>query len=69
MNYHHWKNSEHKNNIMLKIKDDVVLYPYGKACNGFDSKSELSQEILEHLQSRFPDDIEEIKEAKQSIKK
>jgi len=54
---------------MLKIKDDVVIYPYGKACNGFDNKSELSQEILEHLQSRFPDDIEEIKEAKQSIKK
>jgi hypothetical protein len=29
----------------------------------------LSQEQLEHLQSRFPDDIEEIKETKSSKSK
>jgi len=51
---------------MLKIKNDVVIYPYGKQCNGFDNKSELSQEVLEHLQTRFPDDIEEVKQDKKN---
>jgi hypothetical protein len=49
---------------MLKIKDHVVIYPYGKTANGFDHKTKLSQEILEHLKTRFPDEIEEIKQDK-----
>jgi hypothetical protein len=45
---------------MLKIKKDSVIYPYGAGGNSFTSESEISQPILEHLQTRFPDDIEEV---------
>jgi len=52
--------------MALKIKDGVSIWAYGKGSNPFTSESKLSQEQLEHLKSRFPDDIEEIKETKSS---
>ncbi len=52
--------------MALKIKDGVEIWAYGKASNPFTSESQLSQEQLEHLQQRFPDEIEEIKETKSS---
>ena len=52
--------------MALKIKDGIEIWAYGKGSNPFTSESKLSQEQLEHLQSRFPDDIEEIKETKSS---
>ena len=52
--------------MALKIKDGVSIWAYGKGSNPFTSESNLSQEQLEHLKSRFPDDIEEIKETKSS---
>ena len=55
--------------MALRIKSGVEIYAYGKGCKVFTSESELSQEILEHLKSRFPDDIEEIKEPKKEPKK
>jgi membrane protein involved in colicin uptake len=45
--------------MALRIKSGVEIYAYGKGCKAFTSESELSQEILEHLKSRFPDDIED----------
>lgn len=50
----------------LKIKDGVKIWAYGPASNPFTSESNLSQEQLKHLQTRFPDEIEEIKETKSS---
>ena len=55
--------------MALKIKDGVEIWAYGPQCNSFTSESELSQEQLEHLVSRFPDDIEEVKETKSSKSK
>lgn len=49
---------------MLKIKEGSEIYPYGPQAQPFNSESELSQEILEHLKSRFPDDIEDSEETK-----
>ena len=55
---------------MLAIKEGVEIHAYGKSDNPFTSKTELSQAILEHLQTRFPDEIIEIKETKDTkIKK
>ena len=56
---------------MLKIKEDVKLYPFGisKDVEALTSESELSQSSLEYLKEKFPDDVEEIKEAKQLNKK
>jgi hypothetical protein len=45
--------------MALKIKDGVEIWAYGPASNPFTSESNLSQEQLEHLQQRFPDEIEE----------
>jgi hypothetical protein len=45
--------------MALKIKDGVKIWAYGPASNPFTSESNLSQEQLEHLKSRFPDEIEE----------
>ena len=53
----------------LKIKDGIEIWAYGPNSNPFTSDSELSQEQLEHLQTRFPDEIEEIKETKSSKNK
>ena len=50
--------------MALKIKEGVKIHAYGHTAGHFDSNSTLSQEILEHLKTRFPDDIEEIKEEK-----
>jgi hypothetical protein len=53
----------------LKIKDGVEIWAYGPASNPFTSESNLSQEQLEHLKSRFPDEIEEVEQAdKKSLK-
>jgi hypothetical protein len=52
--------------MALKIKDGVEIWAYGPNANPFTSDSALSQEQLEHLQTRFPDEIEEIKETKSS---
>lgn len=43
----------------LKIKEGVEIRAYGSGCEAFTSESDLSQAILEHLQIRFPDDIED----------
>jgi hypothetical protein len=45
--------------MALKIKDGIEIWAYGPASNPFTSESNLSQEQLEHLQTRFPDEIEE----------
>ena len=52
---------------MLKIKEGVKLYPFGisKDAEPLTSESKLSQESLEFLKVKFPDDVEEIKESKQ----
>jgi hypothetical protein len=52
--------------MVLKIKDGVEIWAYGPKSNPFTSDSKLSQEQLEHLKERFPDQIEEIKETKSS---
>lgn len=45
--------------MALKIKDGVEIWAYGPSSNPFTSESNLSQDQLEHLKSRFPDEIEE----------
>ena len=55
--------------MALKIKDGVEIWAYGPASNPFTNESKLSQDQLEHLKSRFPDDIEDDKEAKISKSK
>ena len=55
--------------MALKIKEGEKIWAYGAAGNAFDENSNLSQAILEHLKSRFPDQIEEIKEPKKEPKK
>ena len=52
---------------MLKIKEGFELYPFGitKDAEPLTSKSELSQSSLEYLKAKYPDQIEEVKEAKQ----
>jgi hypothetical protein len=52
--------------MALKIKDGIEILAYGPNSNPFTSDSKLSQEQLEHLKERFPDEIEEIKETKSS---
>ena len=55
--------------MALKIKDGIEIWAYGPASNPFTSESVLSQEQLEHLKSRFPDEIEESEQAeKKSLK-
>jgi hypothetical protein len=55
--------------MALKIKDGIEIWAYGPKSNPFTSESNLSQEQLEHLQQRFPDEIEEVKESKSSKSK
>lgn len=52
---------------MLKIKKGEVIKPYGQAGGSFDDQSELSQEVLEHLKSRFPESIEDTEVKKVSF--
>ncbi len=55
----------------LKIKEGAVIAPYGPQSNSFTSESELSQDVLAHLQSRFPEEIEgelEAEEIKEPVK-
>lgn len=55
--------------MALKIKDGVSIWAYGRGSNPFTSESNLSQEQLEHLKSRFPDEIEETEQQeKKSLK-
>ena len=54
--------------MALKIKKGEKIQAYGATSKAFDENSQLSQEILEHLKSRFPDQIEEIKENKEAKK-
>ena len=56
---------------MLKIKEGVKLYPFGisKDAEALTSESKLSQESLEFLKLKYPDDVEEIKESKQKLNK
>jgi hypothetical protein len=55
--------------MALKIKDGIEIWAYGPASNPFTSESVLSQEQLEHLKSRFPDEIEETEQQeKKSLK-
>jgi len=55
--------------MALKIKAGERIQAYGAGSKAFDENSNLSQAILEHLKSRFPDQIEEIKEPKKEPKK
>jgi hypothetical protein len=55
--------------MALKIKKGESIQAYGASSKAFDENSQLSQAILEHLKSRFPDQIEEIKEPKKEPKK
>jgi hypothetical protein len=52
---------------MLKIKEGVELFPFGlsKDAEALTSESKLSQESLEFLKLKYPEDIEEVKESKQ----
>lgn len=52
---------------MLKIKKGEVIHPYGQAGGSFNDQSELSQGILEHLKSRFPESIEDTEVKKVSF--
>lgn len=54
--------------MALKIKDGIEIWAYGPASNPFTSESNLSQEQLEHLQTRFPDEIEEVETEKKILK-
>jgi hypothetical protein len=54
--------------MALKIKDGVEIWAYGPRSNPFTSESNLSQEQLEHLQQRFPDEIEEVETDKKISK-
>ena len=45
--------------MALQIKKGSEISPYGEYSKSFTSEDNLSQEVLEHLQTRFPDDIEE----------
>lgn len=56
---------------MLRIKEGVKLYPFGlhKDAEALTSESKLSQESLEYLKVKFPDDVEEVKESKQKLNK
>jgi hypothetical protein len=56
---------------MLKIKEGVKLFPFGpsKDAEALTSESKLSQESLEFLKLKYPNDIEEIKESKQKLNK
>lgn len=54
---------------MLKIKEGAKIQAYGSGCETFTSETKLSQEVLKHLQTRFPNEIEEIKEFNKPIKK
>ena len=55
--------------MALKIKDGIEIWAYGPRSNPFTNESNLTQDQLEHLKSRFPDDIEEEKEVKISKSK
>lgn len=54
--------------MALKIKEGSEIYPYGKVGKCFTSKDDLPQDVLEHLQSRFPDDIEEVNNSNKQSK-
>lgn len=54
--------------MALKIKKGEKIQAYGAGSKVFDENSQLSQAVLEHLKSRFPDQIEEIKENKEQKK-
>ncbi len=56
---------------MLKIKEGVKLFPFGpsKDAEPLTSESKLSQDSLEYLKVKFPDDVVEVKEAKQTLNK
>ena len=54
--------------MALKIKDGIEIWAYGPASNPFTSESNLSQEQLEHLQTRFQDQIEEVETEKKISK-
>lgn len=55
--------------MSLKIKNGVEILAYGHKSNPFTSESNLSQEQLEHLKTRFPDEIEETdQQEKKSLK-
>ena len=45
--------------MALKIKDGVEIWAYGPKSNPFTNESNLTQDQLEHLKTRFPDEIEE----------
>lgn len=54
--------------MALQIKEGVEVLAYGPTSKAFTNKDNLSQEVLEHLKTRFPDLIEEFKTKPQTIK-
>lgn len=44
---------------MLKIKEGSSIQPIGPTGETYTSETPLPQDILEHLQTRYPEDIEE----------
>ena len=43
---------------MLKIKKGSTITAFGEYANSFDEQSNLSQEVLEYLKAKYPEDIE-----------
>ena len=46
--------------MTYKIKEGCSITPYGESCATFDSTTVLPQTILGYLQTRYPDEIEEV---------
>lgn len=43
--------------MALKIKEGSKIVAYGASNESFTSSSKLSQDVLAHLQTRFPNDV------------
>ena len=54
--------------MALKIKEGSSIDAYGANSIPFTSETPVSQAVLEHLQTRFPNDIEEVKADKAADK-
>lgn len=55
--------------MALKIKEGSEIHPFGFGNGSFNSDSVVSQEVLEYLKQRFPEDIIEEKTNSKQPKK
>ncbi len=53
----------------LSIKEGVKLQPFGGSTIPFTSESNLSQDVLEYLQKKYPNDITQEKPQKPTTNK